>query len=128
MKRRSFIGSSAAASVGLLVSNSANAQAAETNASPELKNNVNHSVCRWCYSSIPMEDFLKSLNTLGIKSMDLTGPEDWPLMKKYNIHASMCWGAGMGIEKGFNEPKYHEDLIKDYLQIIRKWPRLVIRT
>ncbi len=120
MKRRSFIGSSAAASVGLLVSNSASARTTETSASPELKNNVNHSVCRWCYSSIPMEDFLKSLNTLGIKSMDLTGPEDWPLMKKYNIHASMCWGAGMGIEKGFNEPKYHEDLIKDYLQMIPK--------
>ena len=32
----------------------------------------------------------------------------------------MCWGAGMGIEKGWNEPKYHEDLIKDYAQVIPK--------
>ena len=32
----------------------------------------------------------------------------------------MCWGAGLGIEKGWNDPKLHEELIKDYLQIIPK--------
>jgi len=67
-----------------------------------------------------MEDFLQNLNELGIKAMDLTGPDDWPLMKKYGIHASMCWGAGFGIEKGWNDPKLHEELIKDYLQMIPK--------
>ncbi|MFK5973811.1 MAG: TIM barrel protein, partial [Flavobacteriaceae bacterium] len=86
----------------------------------KLKKNINHSACRWCYDDIPMEDFLKSLNELGVKAMDLTGPEDWPLMKKYGIHASMCWGAGLGIEKGWNDPLLHEELIKDYLQIIPK--------
>jgi hydroxypyruvate isomerase len=50
--------------------------------------------------------------------MDLTGPEDWPLMKKYNIHASMCWGAGKGILEGWNDPKLHEELIADYLRVI----------
>ena len=120
MKRRTFIGTSAVASVGLLASNTARASKTSKDNEMKLKNNINHSVCRWCYNTIPMEDFLKNLNELGIKAMDLTGPEDWPLMKKYNIHASMCWGAGMGIEKGWNEPEYHKDLIKDYLQMIPK--------
>ena len=120
MKRRTFIGTSAIASVGLLARNTASASEPSKDNNMKLKNNINHSVCRWCYNKIPMEDFLKNLNELGIKAMDLTGPEDWPLMKKYNIHASMCWGAGMGIEKGWNEPKYHEELIKDYLQISPK--------
>ncbi len=120
MKRRTFIGTSAVASVGLLASNTANASESTIENHMKLNNNINHSVCRWCYGKIPMEEFLKNLNELGIKAMDLTGPEDWPLMKKYNIHASMCWGAGMGIEKGWNEPKYHEDLIKDYAQVIPK--------
>ncbi|WP_446051654.1 hydroxypyruvate isomerase family protein, partial [Zobellia laminariae] len=88
--------------------------------SVKLKENINHSVCRWCYGKIPMEDFLKSLNELGIKAMDLTGPEDWPLMKKYGIHASMCWGAGFGIEKGWNDLSLHEELIADYSQHIPK--------
>lgn len=118
MKRRTFIGTSAAASVGLLAGKKGNAMPMKEHGAPELINNINHSVCRWCYSTIPMEDFLKGLNELGIKSMDLTGPEDWPLMKKYNIHASMCWGAGFGIQKGWNDPKLHEELIKDYSQMI----------
>ncbi len=119
MKRRTFIGSSVAASVGL-VSTAGVAMQGKSITTSNLKGNINHSVCRWCYSKIPMEDFLQSLNELGITAMDLTGPEDWPLMKKYGIHASMCWGAGFGIEKGWNDPKLHEELIKDYLQMIPK--------
>ncbi len=118
MKRRTFIGTSAVASVGLLAVHTASANPTKNQKAGELKGNINHSVCRWCYRGIPMEDFLKNLNELGIKAMDLTGPEDWPLMKKYNIHASMCWGAGLGIEKGWNDPKLHEELIKDYSQMI----------
>jgi hydroxypyruvate isomerase len=119
MKRRTFIGSSVAASVGL-VSTAGVAMQGKSITTSDLKGNINHSVCRWCYSKIPMENFLQSLNELSITAMDLTGPEDWPLMKKYGIHASMCWGAGFGIEKGWNDPKLHEELIKDYLQMIPK--------
>lgn len=118
MKRRNFIGTSAIASLGLLAVNSAKAMIASQKEFGRLKGNINHSVCRWCYDSIPMEDFLKSLNDLGISAMDLTGPEDWPLMKKYNIHASMCWGAGKGILEGWNDPKLHKELIADYLRVI----------
>tara|TARA_R110002167_G_scaffold93386_8_gene250310 strand:- start:202 stop:1071 length:870 start_codon:yes stop_codon:yes gene_type:complete len=120
MKRRTFIGSSAAASVGLLAVKTSNAMPRVKNETNELKNNINHSVCRWCYSTIPLEDFLQNLNTLGVKALDLTGPEDWPLMKKYNIHASMCWGAGKGINEGWNDPRLHAELIADYMQMIPK--------
>ncbi|MGB5358678.1 MAG: TIM barrel protein [Eudoraea sp.] len=119
MKRRTFIGSSVAASVGL-VSTAGIAMEGKSITTSDLKGNINHSVCRWCYSKIPMEEFLENLNELGITAMDLTGPDDWPLMKKYGIHASMCWGAGFGIEKGWNDPRLHEELIKDYLQMIPK--------
>ncbi|WP_297707587.1 TIM barrel protein [uncultured Eudoraea sp.] len=119
MKRRTFIGSSVAASASL-VSFTGVAMEGKSITTSDLKGNINHSVCRWCYSKIPMKDFLQSLNELGIAAMDLTGPEDWPIMKKYGIHASMCWGAGFGIEKGWNDPKLHKELIKDYLQMIPK--------
>ena len=119
MKRRKFIGASAAASVGLLATTTSSAMPiVKRNIKKELKGNIQHSACRWCYSKIPMEKFLKNLNNLGVKAMDLTGPEDWPLMKKYDIHASMCWGAGLGIEKGWNNPDLHEELIADYLRVI----------
>jgi len=67
-----------------------------------------------------METFLENLNELGIKAMDLTGPEDWPLMKKYDIHASMCWGAEISLTEGWNDPKHHPTLIKNYTEMIPK--------
>ncbi len=119
MKRRTFIGASAGASVGLLTGT---AQAMKTTplSTLELKGNIQHSACYWCYGSIPLETFLQDLNGLGVKAIDLTGPKEWPLLKKYDIHAAMCWGAGMGIEKGWNDTKLHEELVADYLQLIPK--------
>ena len=121
VKRRNFISASAVASVGLFAGNTANAMPSLKNMTiKELKGNINHSACRWCYSKIPLEELLQHFNKLGIKALDLTGPEEWPLMKKYGIHASMCWGAGKGILEGFNDPKLHAELIADYTQMIPK--------
>ncbi|MFS4494028.1 hydroxypyruvate isomerase family protein [Maribacter sp. 2308TA10-17] len=120
MKRRNFIGTSAAASVGLLACKTSTAMPSNEQKTAELKGNINHSACRWCYSKIPMEEFLKNLNDLGMKAMDLTGPEDWPLMKKYGIHASMCWGAEISLTEGWCDTTYHETLIKNYIEMIPK--------
>ncbi len=84
----------------------------------KLNNNINHSVCQWCYGTIPLEDFLKSLNELGITAIDLIGPKDYPLLKKYNIHNAMCNGAEISLTEGWNDLKYHEILIKNYKEMI----------
>ncbi|MDO1511782.1 TIM barrel protein [Maribacter confluentis] len=118
MKRRNFIGTSAAASVGFLTTSAVMANNENKNLSPKLKYNINHSVCYWCYDSIPFEDFLKHLVAMDIRSIDLVGPDEFPLLKKYNIHASMCWGAGKGIVEGWNDPKLHDELIADYERVI----------
>lgn len=121
MDRRKFIGTSATASIGLIACKTKAALPSNSgNIIAELKGNINHSACRWCYSKIPMEEFLKNLNTLGIKAMDLTGPKDWPLMKKYGIHASMCWGAEISLTEGWNDAQYHDILIKNYTEMIPK--------
>lgn len=79
-----------------------------------LKGNINHSVCRWCYSKIPLDELCKSAAAMGIKSIDLTGPEEWPIMKKYGLTSGLPWGAGKGITEGFNDPKLHDELIASY--------------
>jgi hydroxypyruvate isomerase len=65
-----------------------------------LKGNINHSVCRWCYGDIEFDAFCKAAAQMGIKSVELTGPDEWPVLKKYGLTCAMPWGAGMGIEKG----------------------------
>ena len=79
---------------------------------------INHSVCHWCFEQIPLEDFLIILRRLGIGAIDLVGPKDWPLLKKHNIHCSMCNGAELSLTKGWNNPKYHPELIDNYTKMI----------
>ncbi len=85
-----------------------------------MKGKINHSVCRWCYDKIPLEELCKAAKGMGIQSIELTGPDEWPVLKKHGLTSAMPNGAGMGIEKGFNDPKYHDELVKSYEQIFPK--------
>jgi hydroxypyruvate isomerase len=95
-------------------------KAAEAALSADLKGRVNHSVCRWCYNSIPLEELCQAAKNIGLTSIELTGPDEWPVLKKYGLTSAMPNGAGMGIEKGFNDPKYHDELVSSYEAIIPK--------
>jgi len=117
MKRRNFIATASVASAGMLTTNMI-AQEKGLSQDFKLKNNINHSVCQWCFDHLPLEEFLKTLNGLGIKAIDLIGPKDWPLLKKYDIHCSMCNGAEISLTEGWNDHKYHEELIKNYTEVI----------
>lgn len=85
-----------------------------------LKGNINHSVCRWCYSKIPLDDLCKAAKAMGITSIDLTGPEEWPVMAKYGLTSGLPWGAGKGINDGFNDLKLHDELVASYEAIFPK--------
>ncbi len=85
-----------------------------------LKGNINHSVCRWCYSKIPLEDLCRAAKSMGIKSVELTGPDEWPVLQKYGLTSALPWGAGKGIVDGFNNPKLHDELVASYEAIFPK--------
>ena len=120
--RRSAImkiaGSAAVAAAGVSLTH--RLEAAEAVLEGNLKGKVNHSVCRWCYSSIPLEDLCKAAKNIGLASIELTGPEEWPVLKKYGLTSAMPWGAGKGITEGFNNPALHDELVKSYTEIIPK--------
>ncbi len=85
-----------------------------------LKGNINHSVCKWCYNKIPLEEFCKSAKEMGITSLDLIDPKDWATLKKYGLTCAMAQGAGKGIGEGFNDPKLHDELVASYEAIFPK--------
>jgi hydroxypyruvate isomerase len=114
--QRSLLASTAALSPALSLGKDAYTQAPE--AGLKLKNNIHHSVCYWCYDSIELDSFLGALAAMGVKAIDLVGPDDWPLLKKHGIHASMCWGAELNLTDGWNDPKFHEQLIANYSEMI----------
>jgi hydroxypyruvate isomerase len=94
--------------------------AAEAVLETTLKGKVNHSVCRWCYESIPLEDLCKAAKNIGLSSIELVGPEEWPMLKKYGLTSALPWGAGKGIGQGFNDLKLHDELVKSYEDILPK--------
>ena len=96
------------------------AEAAAPKKNTPLKGNINHAVCRWCYNSIPLEDLCKSAKEIGIKGIDLVGPGDWPTLKKYGLYSSMCNGAEINLVDGWNDKKFHAQLIKNYSEMIPK--------
>ncbi len=83
-----------------------------------LKGNINHSVCRWCFSDWSTEELCREAKKIGIRGIDLVGPKDWPVLKKYGLTSSMCNGAELSLTKGWNDPSYHAALVKRYKQMI----------
>jgi hydroxypyruvate isomerase len=115
--RRAAVGRTAAVSAAMLAM-SKFVQTME--GATERKGRINHSVCRWCYNKISLDDLCKAAKEMGIQSVELQGPEEWPTIKKYGLTCAMANGAGMGIERGWNRPELHEKLLESYAAVIPK--------
>jgi hydroxypyruvate isomerase len=113
--RRSFLSASAAAAASLSLAH--RIEAADT--ASGLKGRINHSACKWCYDGIPLDDLCRTGKEIGLTSIDLVSPDDFPTLKKHGLTCAMVGGisidgpAGVklgGIEKGFNRREYHDAL------------------
>ncbi len=95
--------------------------AALDNLVPEdLAGNINHSVCQWCYQDIPLEQLCEAAKGMGLKSVELLGPKDWPVAIRYGLTCAMSNGSNLGIPRGFNDPAHHAQLLKDFSDVIPK--------
>ncbi|AWO01494.1 hydroxypyruvate isomerase [Chitinophaga alhagiae] len=86
----------------------------------KLKGKINHSVCAWCYNSIPLEELCKAAKSMGMGSIDLLGPKDFATAKKYDLTCAMVALShkDWGITRGWNRTAHHEPLIKVYEHLI----------
>lgn len=84
----------------------------------KLKGNINHAVCRWCFSSFDVEALCVEAKKIGITGIDLVGPKDWPTLKKHGLESTMCNGAEINLVDGFNDEKFHAKLIENYTKMI----------
>lgn len=83
-----------------------------------LKNNINHSACHWCYGSIPLEKFAPEAKKIGLVGVDLVGPKGWDTLKQHGLISTMCNGAEINLVDGFNDKKFHAQLVKNYSEMI----------
>ncbi|TAJ64480.1 MAG: hydroxypyruvate isomerase [Chitinophagaceae bacterium] len=112
---RNILAGSAALAAG---ASSIPSYAAGPNSSYMLKGNIQHSVCRWCFGSLTLDELCVAANEIGLKGIDLVGPKDWATLKKYNLVSTMCNGAEISLTKGWNDKQYHSTLIKNYTEHI----------
>ena len=94
---------------------------------------IKQSVCQWCYGKLTKtaenrDKFYEAVAAMGLKGVDLTGPGDWPAMKKYGLVCSMV--SSHGIPKGFNRKENHVECIaavKNGIDLAAEhgWPNVI---
>ena len=116
INRRNLIKQLAAGSMAItaLPSLAAACGSPEKTTETKLKNNIKHSVCRWTYSFMSLDDLCKTVKDIGFNAIDLVGPKDWATLKKYDVYSSMCNGAEISLTEGWNDKQYHAKLVSNY--------------
>jgi hydroxypyruvate isomerase len=93
-----------------------------------MKGRINHSVCKWCYKDIPLEDLCIAGKDFGLQSIELLKPEDMETLKKHGLTCAIFSNPtgttkdGVkvgGIEKAFNRIEHHDALIEAYEPYIK---------
>jgi len=85
--------------------------AADKAAGP-VKGNVNHSVCKWCYPDISLDDLSVAGKDIGLRSIELLTVEEIPTVKKHGLTCAMVSGIPGGITKGLNRLENHDTIVE----------------
>jgi hydroxypyruvate isomerase len=88
--------------------------AAAEAATAQLKGRVNHSVCKWCYPNIQLEDLCTAGKEMGLQSVELLEVKDFETLKKHNLICAMVSGVPGGITKGLNRVENHDKIVEFY--------------
>lgn len=83
----------------------------------QLKGNVRHSVCKWCYSGLSIDELAEAASQFGMHSVELLNPSDFPTLRKYGLLCAMANGPGR-ITKGFNRRENHGWLLEGFEKMI----------
>lgn len=116
---KNIVAGSAVAAIGSsMLTSFTNIPSTQNQTSTALKGNIQHAVCRWCFSDLSVEQLCIEAKKMGITGIDLVGPKDWDTLKKNGLFSSMCNGAEINLTDGWNNPQYHDTLIKNYTEHI----------
>ena len=115
VSRRSALGVLAGTTAaGLAASLGQRLGAAENAGGGELKGRVNHSVCKWCYDKVPLEDLCAAGKKMGLRSVELLEVKDFPTLRKHDLMCAMITGVPGGITKGLNRLENHDRIVEFY--------------
>ncbi len=67
-----------------------------------------------------MEDICREAARLGLKGLDLVGPQDWPTLKKHGLIPTMAPAAGHTLTDGINRKEAHDKIEPAFRELIEK--------
>ena len=67
---------------------------------------IRQSVCKWCYGSIPLDDLAVASKAMGLESIEILDPSDFPTLQEHGLSCAMT--NSHGITSGINDPANHE--------------------
>jgi hydroxypyruvate isomerase len=114
--RRAFLSTTALAAAALQQRLSA------ADAASGAKGRIHHSVCKWCYPKVSLDDLCAAGKDMGLTSIDLLQPADFPTLKKFGLTCAMVSNPTIkgptgdlgGITKAFNRKEHHDLLVQAY--------------
>ena len=116
MTRREAVGALGALAAGAaLTPRASGAEISE--APPRTSLRMRHSISRWCYGKIPLDELCETAKGIGYNGIDLLDPGDWPVVKQHGLVCSMANGFGT-IPVGFNRLENHDKLVADGERLI----------
>ncbi len=79
----------------------------EQNAPIQRKGRIKQSVSRWCYKDIALEDLCAYAAQIGLKAVDLLGPEEYEVPGRHGLVCSMAYAGGGDIPNALNRVENH---------------------
>src|SRR5690625_7457663 len=55
-----------------------------------LKGNINHSVARWTFHMLSIEERCEVVKVVGVRAIDLDAPNEWHILKRDGIDSAKC--------------------------------------
>lgn len=116
--RTAVVSGAALMTAGLNAGVRENSQSGKKPVKEPLKGNIRHSVSKWCYKDYPLDEFCDACKSIGIQSVELLDPHEWGTVTGKGLTVAMAQGAGLGIDRGFNDPALHDELVSSYEKVI----------
>jgi hydroxypyruvate isomerase len=80
------------------------------------------SVCRWPFSKFPLDEVAQRAKALGLASVELLEPEEWPVVRRHGLTCAMGYATvpepGTRLTKGWNRVDHHAWLVPAYERAI----------
>jgi hydroxypyruvate isomerase len=102
----------------MLTANPRLASGADAPPATKLKGRIRHSVCRWCYQKIPLEDLCRAAKAIGLESIDLVETKDLPTLKEHGLVCAMVTGVPGMIGSGLNRVENHDRIVQFFEEAI----------